>query len=103
MKNLDTICVQGGYTPKSGEPRVTPIVQSTTYAYEKASELADLFDLKADGYFYTRLANPTVDVFEKKLCMLDGGGAILFTEDEPNPETMGGQMSVLSAEDYENK
>ena len=73
MKHLDTICVQGGYNPKSGEPRVAPIVQSTTYTYEKASELADLFDLKADGYFYTRLANPTVDVFEKKLCALDGG------------------------------
>ena len=79
MKNLDTICVQGGYSPKSGEPRVAPIVQSTTYAYEKASELADLFDLKADGYFYTRLANPTVDVFEKKLCALDGGSCAVAT------------------------
>ena len=79
MKNLDTICVQGGYSPKSGEPRVTPIVQSTTYTYEKASELADLFDLKAEGYFYTRLANPTVDVFEKKLCALDGGTCAVAT------------------------
>ena len=79
MKNLDTICVQGGYTPKSGEPRVAPIVQSTTYTYEKASELADLFDLKAEGYFYTRLANPTVDAFEKKLCMLDGGSCAVAT------------------------
>lgn len=79
MKKLDTICVQGGYTPKSGEPRVVPIVQSTTYAYEKASELADLFDLKADGYFYTRLANPTVDAFEKKLAMLDGGTCAVAT------------------------
>ena len=73
MSKLDTICVQGGYDPKSGEARVTPIVQSTTYVYEKASELADLFDLKADGYFYTRLANPTVSVFENKLAALDGG------------------------------
>ena len=79
MKNLDTICVQGGYSPKSGEPRVAPIVQSTTYTYEKASELADLFDLKAEGYFYTRLANPTVDAFEKKLCMLDGGSCAVAT------------------------
>ena len=79
MKNLDTICVQGGYTPKSGEPRVVPIVQSTTFAYEKAGEMADLFDLKADGYFYTRLANPTVDAFEKKLCMLDGGSCAVAT------------------------
>ncbi|MBQ8546708.1 MAG: O-acetylhomoserine aminocarboxypropyltransferase/cysteine synthase [Clostridia bacterium] len=73
MKKLDTICVQGGYKPKSGEPRVVPIVQSTTYYYEKASEMADLFDLKAEGYFYTRLANPTVDAFEKKLAELEGG------------------------------
>ena len=73
MKKLDTICVQGGYKPKSGEPRVVPIVQSTTYYYEKAGEMADLFDLKSEGYFYTRLANPTVDAFEKKLCELDGG------------------------------
>lgn len=73
MKKLDTICVQGGYKPKSGEPRVVPIVQSTTYYYEKAGEMADLFDLKSEGYFYTRLANPTVDAFEKKLAELDGG------------------------------
>ena len=73
MKKLDTICVQGGYKPKSGEPRVVPIVQSTTYYYEKADEMADLFDLKSEGYFYTRLANPTVDAFEKKLTELDGG------------------------------
>ena len=79
MKKLDTICVQGGYTPKSGEPRVVPIVQSTTYSYETASELADLFDLKAEGYFYTRLANPTVDAFEKKLCALDGGSCAVAT------------------------
>ncbi len=70
---LDTLCVQGGYKPKSGEPRVVPIAQSTTYFYEKAGEMADLFDLKSEGYFYTRLANPTVDAFEKKLVALDGG------------------------------
>ncbi len=79
MKKLDTLCVQAGYTPKSGEPRVVPIVQSTTFYYEKASELADLFDLKADGYFYTRLANPTVDALEKKLCALDGGTVAIAT------------------------
>ncbi len=79
MKKLDTICVQGGYKPKSGEPRVVPIVQSTTYYYEKANEMADLFDLKAEGYFYTRLANPTVDAFEKKLAELDGGTVAIAT------------------------
>ena len=71
--NLDTICVQGAYKPKSGDPRVVPVAKSTTFYYEKASELADLFDLKTNGYFYTRLANPTVAAFEEKLAMLDGG------------------------------
>ena len=79
MKNLDTICVQGGYKPKSGESRVVPIVQSTTFFYEKAGEMADLFDLKADGYFYTRLANPTLDALEKKLTQLDGGSCAVAT------------------------
>ena len=73
MSKIDTLCVQAGYEPKNGEPRVVPIVQSTTYAYDTASGLADLFDLKADGYFYTRLANPTVSALEEKLCALDGG------------------------------
>ena len=73
MAKIDTLCVQAGYEPKNGEPRVVPIVQSTTYAYDTAAGLADLFDLKADGYFYTRLANPTVSALEEKLCALDGG------------------------------
>ena len=75
MKNrkLDTICVQGADAPKSGEPRVCPVVKSTTFYYEKAQPMADLFDLKADGYFYSRIGNPTVNAFEEKLSMLDGG------------------------------
>ncbi|MGI6710799.1 MAG: O-acetylhomoserine aminocarboxypropyltransferase/cysteine synthase family protein [Bacilli bacterium] len=73
MAKINTICVQEGYKPKKGEPRVTPIVQSTTFYYEKASQLADLFDLKTDGFFYTRIANPTVDVLEKKVSALEGG------------------------------
>ena len=76
-KKLDTLCVQAGYEPKNGDPRVVPIVQSTTYAYDTAEGLADLFDLKADGYFYTRLANPTVSAFENKLCALDGGSCAI--------------------------
>jgi len=77
MKKIDTRCVQSGYTPKNGEPRVVPVVQSTTFSYETAQSLADLFDLKSDGYFYTRLANPTVAAFENKIADLDGGsGAI---------------------------
>ena len=76
-KKLDTICVQGAYSPKTGEPRVCPVVKSTTFYYEKAQDMADLFDLKTEGYFYSRIGNPTVNAFEEKLAMLDGGtGAI---------------------------
>ncbi|MCF0243604.1 MAG: O-acetylhomoserine aminocarboxypropyltransferase/cysteine synthase [Bacteroidaceae bacterium] len=75
---LSTICVQGGWKPKNGEPRVLPIYQSTTFKYENTEEMADLFDLKKDGYFYTRLANPTNDAVAQKICDLEGGvGAVL--------------------------
>ena len=73
----DTICVQGGYSPKSGESRIPPIVQSTTFAYDSTQAMADLFDLKANGYFYTRLANPTVAAFEGKVAALEGGVAAI--------------------------
>ena len=72
---LETLAVQAGYTPKNGEPRILPIAQSTTYKYDDAQSVADLFDLKAPGFFYTRLANPTVDALEKKLAALEGGVA----------------------------
>ena len=61
----ETLCVQAGFNPKSGDPRVTPIVQSTTYYYEKAQDLAALFDLAADGHIYSRLSNPTNSVLEE--------------------------------------
>ena len=70
---IDTLCVQAGYSPKSGEARIPPISQSTTYFYPKTKEMADLFDLKSDGYFYSRLANPTVAAFEGKVAALEGG------------------------------
>ncbi len=70
---LETLCVQAGYQPKTGEARIPPIVQSTTYVYEKTQDMADLFDLKSDGYFYSRLANPTVAAFEGKVAALEGG------------------------------
>ncbi len=75
MKNYkqDTLCVQAGYSPKTGEARIPPISQSTTYVYEKTQDMADLFDLKSDGYFYSRLANPTVSAFEGKVSALEGG------------------------------
>lgn len=77
--NIDTICVQGGYEPKNGEPRVVPIVQSTTFKYESSKQMGDLFDLKELGYFYTRLANPTNDAIARKICELEGGVAAILT------------------------
>ena len=77
-RNLDTLCIHAGYQPKNGEPRVAPIVQSTTYVYESSQEMGALFDLEKDGFFYTRLGNPTLDVVEKKIAALEGGvGAVL--------------------------
>ena len=77
--NINTICVQGGYEPKNGESRVVPIVQSTTFKYELSQHMGDLFDLKASGYFYTRLANPTNDAVANKICQLEGGAAAILT------------------------
>ena len=77
--NINTICVQGGYEPKNGEPRVVPIVQSTTFKYETSQQMGDLFDLKEAGYFYTRLANPTNDAVARKICQLEGGVAAILT------------------------
>lgn len=78
LLKIDTICVQEGYKPKNGEPRVLPICQSTTFKYDSSEYMGDLFDLKAEGFFYTRLANPTVDAVEKKIAALEGGiGAVM--------------------------
>ena len=77
--NFNTKCVQAGYTPKNGEPRVLPIVQSTTFKYESSEEMGDLFDLKASGYFYTRLQNPTCDAVAAKIAALEGGVGAMLT------------------------
>lgn len=77
--NLDSICVQGTYQPKNGEPRVIPIVQSTTYKYDSSVEMGDLFDLKSEGYFYSRLQNPTCDYAAGKIAALEGGVAGMLT------------------------
>lgn len=76
---LDTLCVQGGWSPKCGEPRQIPICSSTTFKYDTTQHMADLFDLKASGYFYTRLANPTNDGVAKKIVALEGGVAAILT------------------------
>lgn len=79
MSKLDTICVQGGYTPGNGEPRQIPIVQSTTFKYATSEAMGKLFDLEASGYFYTRLQNPTNDYVAAKICELEGGSAAMLT------------------------
>lgn len=87
--SLESLCVQAGYEPKNGEPRIAPLVQSTTYKYDDADTVADLFDLKAEGHMYSRISNPTVDVFEKKIAALEGGvGAVA---------TSSGQTATLLA------
>lgn len=78
-KNLGTLCVQAGYEPKNGEPRVLPIIQSTTFKYDSSEQMGNLFDLKESGYFYTRLANPTNDAVANKIVALEGGVAGILT------------------------
>ncbi|WP_405760874.1 O-acetylhomoserine aminocarboxypropyltransferase/cysteine synthase family protein [Anaerovibrio slackiae] len=81
MKNyhIGTKCVQAGYTPKNGEPRQVPIIQSTTFKYDTSEEMGKLFDLEASGYFYTRLQNPTNDYVAAKIASLEGGSAAMLT------------------------
>lgn len=76
---LATTCLHGGYHPENGQPRNTPIIQSTTFRYESSQEMGKLFDLEAAGYFYTRLQNPTSDQAAAKLCALEGGSAAMLT------------------------
>ena len=75
----ETLCIQAGYTPGNGQPRQLPICQSTTFKYATSEDMGKLFDLEADGYFYSRLANPTCDAVAKKICALEGGSAAMLT------------------------
>ena len=75
----DTICIQSGWKPTTGEPRVLPIYQSTTFKYDNSDQMGRLFDLEDSGYFYTRLANPTNDAVAEKICELEGGVAAMLT------------------------
>ena len=77
--NIETKCVQGGYTPGNGEPRQIPIIQSTTFKYATSEDMGKLFDLEASGYFYTRLQNPTNDSVAAKICEMEGGTAAMLT------------------------
>ena len=78
-QNIDTKCVQGGYTPGNGEPRQIPIIQSTTFKYATSEDMGKLFDLEASGYFYSRLQNPTCDYVAAKIAELEGGTAAMLT------------------------
>ncbi|MBP3706615.1 MAG: O-acetylhomoserine aminocarboxypropyltransferase/cysteine synthase [Clostridia bacterium] len=77
--SIGTKCVQGGYRPGNGEPRQVPIIQSTTFKYNTSEDMGKLFDLEANGYFYSRLQNPTVDTVAAKICELEGGTAAMLT------------------------
>ena len=77
--SIETKCIQSGWKPKNGEPRVLPIYQSTTFKYETSDEMGKLFDLEQEGYFYTRLQNPTNDMVAQKICELEGGVAAMLT------------------------
>ena len=78
-QSINTKCVQAGYTPKNGEPRQIPIVQSTTFKYDTSEDMGKLFDLEASGYFYSRLQNPTNDYVAAKIAALEGGTAAMLT------------------------
>ena len=77
--NMETLCIQAGYSPKSGEPRQIPIIQSTTFKYTTSEDMGKLFDLEAEGYFYSRLQNPTCDMVAAKIAALEGGTAAMLT------------------------
>jgi O-acetylhomoserine (thiol)-lyase len=96
---IDTLCVQGGYRPECGEARQVPIYQTTTFKYDTTQHMADLFDLKASGYFYTRLANPTNDQVAKKIAALEGGVAAMLTSSGQAASTFA-VLNLCSAGDH---
>lgn len=98
-QSLDTICIQGGWQPKNGEPRILPIYQSTTFKYETSEQMGRLFDLEENGYFYTRLANPTNDAVADKICKLEGGAAAMLTS-SGQAANMYAVMNICSAGDH---
>lgn len=96
--NIETLCVQEGYSPKNGEPRVLPICQSTTFKYDSSDYMGKLFDLEESGFFYTRLANPTSNAVEKKIAALEGGVGAMMTS-SGQAATMAAVMNIAGAGD----
>ncbi len=99
MSRIETKCVQEGYKPKNGEARVLPIYQSTTFKYDTCDYMGKLFDLEADGYFYTRLANPTVGYVEEKIAKLEGGVAAMMTSSGQAASLLS-VLTILKAGDH---
>jgi O-acetylhomoserine (thiol)-lyase len=97
--HIDTLCIQSGYKPENGQARVLPIYQSTTYKYDSSEHVGKLFDLQAEGFFYTRLANPTVDSVEKKIAELEGGIAAMCTS-SGQAATMVAILNICNAGDH---
>ncbi|ABS41805.1 O-acetylhomoserine aminocarboxypropyltransferase/cysteine synthase family protein [Clostridium botulinum] len=97
--NTETICIQGGYTPRSGEPRILPIIQSTTYKYDDPDKVANLFDLKEEGHMYTRISNPTVAAFEEKIAQLEGGVGAVAVSSGQSATTLA-VLNICSAGDH---
>ena len=96
---IETKCLHEGYTPGNGEPRVLPIYQSTTYTYDSTDKVGDLFDLKEEGFYYSRISNPTVDAVEKKIAALEGGvGALCTTSGQA--ATLISVLNILKAGDH---
>lgn len=97
--SIETKAVQSGYSPKNGEPRVAPIVQSTTYKYDSCKSIADLFDLKVAGHMYSRISNPTVEVFENKMAALEGGVGALALSSGQTASTLA-VLNICEAGDH---
>lgn len=98
-QSRDTICIQGRMAPKNGEPRVLPIYQSTTFKYETSEQMGRLFDLEENGYFYTRLANPSTMQWQDKICALEGGVAAMLTS-SGQAANMYAVLNICSAGDH---
>lgn len=96
---IETKCIQSGYKPKNGEARVLPIYQSTTYKYDTAEYMGSLFDLEKEGYFYTRLANPTAGAVEEKIAELEGGSGAMLTS-SGQAATLSAVMTIAGAGDH---
>lgn len=86
--SIGTKCVQAGYAAGNGEPRQIPIIQSTTFKYDTSEDMGKLFDLEAEGYFYSRLQNPTCDTVARKIAAMEGGTAAMLTSQDRQPISM---------------